>query len=56
MVVTGLKAKDALHVACAISAGCAYFITTDDRILKLASIVEEIAVVDPTSLVREMNL
>jgi hypothetical protein len=29
---------------------------TDDRILKLASNIEEIAVVDPTSFVREMNL
>lgn len=30
----GLKAKDALHLSSAISAGCDYFLTTDDRILK----------------------
>lgn len=31
---TGIKYKDACHVACAIMAGCDYFITTDDRLLK----------------------
>ena len=30
----GLKAKDALHITCAIEAKCDYFITTDDGILK----------------------
>ena len=31
---SGIKAKDALHIACAIEAMCDYFITTDDGILK----------------------
>ena len=30
----GVKAKDALHLSCAIEAACNYFITTDDGILK----------------------
>jgi hypothetical protein len=30
----GVKANDALHISCAIEAGCDYFITTDDGILK----------------------
>ena len=30
----GVKAKDALHIACAIEAKCNFFITTDDGILK----------------------
>jgi len=30
----GVKSKDALHISCAIEAGCDYFITTDDEILK----------------------
>ena len=30
----GVKAKDALHIACAIEAECDCFITTDDGILK----------------------
>lgn len=31
---TGIKMKDAYHVACAIYASCDYFLTTDDRLLK----------------------
>ena len=31
---TGVKDADALHVACAISANCDYFITVDKRLLK----------------------
>jgi predicted nucleic acid-binding protein len=30
----GIRAKDALHISCAIEAKCDYFITTDDGILK----------------------
>lgn len=30
---TGIKEKDAYHVACAVIAGCDYFVTTDDRLL-----------------------
>jgi len=26
--------KDAAHLACAIKAGCDYFITTDDKLIK----------------------
>ena len=36
----GVKANDALHLACAIAAGCDYFITTDDGILKKCNIGE----------------
>ncbi len=56
LVACGLKAKDALHIACAIAGGCAYFITTDDEILARATDVQGITVVDPTSFIREMNL
>ena len=30
----GIKPKDAAHLACAIHAGCDFFLTTDDRLLK----------------------
>ena len=30
----GIKMKDAAHLACAIKAGCDYFITTDDKLKK----------------------
>ncbi len=32
---TGIKEKDAYHVSCAILGHCKYFITTDDRLLKV---------------------
>ena len=52
----GLKAKDALHIACAIAGECTYFVTTDDDILKRRQDIHDITVIDPTAFVREMNL
>ncbi len=52
----GLKAKDALHIACAIAGECTYFVTTDDDVLKRRQDVHDITVIDPTAFVREMNL
>ena len=31
---TGIKRADATHIACTIDAGCGYFISVDDRVLK----------------------
>lgn len=31
---TGIKIKDAYHVACAVYSSCDYFLSTDDRLLK----------------------
>ncbi|MCM1136410.1 MAG: hypothetical protein NC400_12650 [Clostridium sp.] len=50
---TGIKEKDAYHVACAIIAGCDYFITTDDRLLKYHS--EKIDLVTPGEFIRKME-
>jgi predicted nucleic acid-binding protein len=44
-----LRAKDALHVASSIYAGCDYFITTDKKILKKD--IPDIAVVNPLTFV-----
>jgi len=52
----GLKAKDAIHLACAIAGACRYFVTTDDDILKRRQDIQDITVIDPTAFVREMNL
>lgn len=52
----GLKAKDALHIACAIAGVCTYFVTTDDDILRRRQDVHAITLIDPTAFVREMNL
>lgn len=50
---TGVKEKDAYHVACAIIAQCKYFITTDDRLLKYYS--EDIYLVTPGEFIRRME-
>lgn len=47
---TGVKEKDALHVACAVLAGCDYFITTDDRLLKYKP--KRLLLVSPYEFVR----
>ncbi|MDE5937676.1 MAG: hypothetical protein K2H37_01160 [Lachnospiraceae bacterium] len=50
---TGIKSADALNVACAILAGSDYFITTNDRLLKLQT--EEIQVVTPGEFIRRLE-
>ena len=50
---TGIKEKDACHVACAVIAQCTYFITTDDRLLKYHS--ENIKLVTPGEFIRRME-
>ena len=52
----GLKAKDALHIACAVAAGCTRFLTTDDEILKRSSDIKEIIITDLLSFIKEINL
>jgi len=55
LVALGLKSKDALHVACAISAECKCFLTTDDEILKRADDVRDVEILDPTDLLRRLT-
>lgn len=52
LVTLGIRSKDALHIACAVEAGCKYFITTDDALLKKLSRYTRIEAVDPTAFVR----
>lgn len=47
---SGLKAKDALHVACALDAGCAYFLSTDDRLLRYRH--EHLPLLNPMDFIR----
>jgi predicted nucleic acid-binding protein len=47
---TGVKAADALHVACAIRTACDYFITVDARLLKYKS--DKIILCDPVEFLR----
>ena len=50
---SGIKEKDAYHVACAVMAGCNYFVTTDDRLLKYQS--EQIKLVAPGEFIRRLE-
>lgn len=51
IMATGIKFKDACHVASAIFAGCEYFISTDKRLLKFKS--SEIKMVTPIEFITE---
>ena len=50
----GFPKIDSLHIACAIISKCEYFLTTDDKILKLSSVVNEINVNDPIGFIKEV--
>jgi predicted nucleic acid-binding protein len=53
LIDMGLKPLDALHVACAISMRCDYFLTVDKGILKKAAGISTIMVVNPITLIGE---
>jgi predicted nucleic acid-binding protein len=55
IAVRGVRAKDALHVACAIAAGCSFFLTTDDLVVKRMRGFSAIVVMDPTQFVIEVE-
>ena len=50
----GLRVKDALHVACAVAAGCDFFLTTDDVVVKRMRGFSGIVVTDPTQFIIEV--
>lgn len=54
-VNAGLKPKDALHIACAIEAGCSYFLTTDDFILKRMADQNDITVLNPIDFAKQIE-
>ena len=50
---SGIKFKDACHVARAILAGADYFISTDYRLLKY--VTDDIKIMNPLNFIREME-
>lgn len=50
---TGIKFKDACHVASAMYAECEYFISTDIRLLKYTT--DKIKMVTPVEFITEME-
>jgi len=51
----GLKAFDALHVACAVHGGCSFFVTTDDQMLKKLGAFDTIKVINPVQFISIME-
>ncbi|MDR0295771.1 MAG: PIN domain-containing protein, partial [Prevotellaceae bacterium] len=49
----GIKANDALHIACAIERKCEYFITTDKGLTN--KIVDGIEIKNPIDFISEME-
>ncbi len=47
----GIKPIDALHVACAIHAGCSYFLTVDQGILKTRPRIQAITILNPIDFI-----
>ena len=50
VIETGIKDRDAYHIACAQIAHCDYFLSTDDRLLKYPSV--DIKIVNPIDFLR----
>ena len=50
---TGIKMKDAYHVACAIYSSCDCFLTTDDKLLKYHT--SEIQMLNPIDFIRRLE-
>lgn len=53
IMTNGIKAKDALHLACAIYSCCDYFITTDKGLTNKN--VNDIVIINPIDFVRKME-
>ncbi len=51
---TGVKYKDACHVACALMAECEYFLTTDRRLLKYKT--DELEMMNPLDFIRVLEV
>jgi len=51
----GIKPKDALHVACANAMNCAYFITTDQNLIKKLRNFESLKVVNPIDFINQLE-
>jgi hypothetical protein len=51
----GIKKMDSMHIACAIKAGVGCFLTTDDGILRMAALIQDIKITDPIGFIKEVT-
>ena len=54
IIKTGVKYKDACHVACALLAKCEYFLTTDHRLLKYKT--NELNIINPLDFIKVLGV
>jgi hypothetical protein len=52
----GIKKMDSLHLACAMKANTDYFLTTDDGVIKKATLIQNIQIVDPIGFIKEVSI
>jgi len=45
-----------LHLACAIKENTDYFLTTDDGVIKKATLIQNIQIVDPVGFIKEVSI
>ena len=53
IMATGIKLYDAYHIACAVHAGCDYFLSTDKRLLKYTT--DKVKILNPIDFIKEME-
>lgn len=53
LAAKGIKPFDALHISCAVSANCDYFLTTDKKLLNIS--IPEIKIVSPVVFVNDLE-
>jgi len=54
IMTTGIKAADAIHVACAIVGNCDYFITVDKRLLKYQD--KRVMICNPIEFINQLEI
>jgi len=50
-----IHGKDAFHLACALKAGCDYFLTTDDKLIKKTRHLANLVAMNPVHFVELME-
>ena len=55
IMLSGIKTADALHLACALHAGCDWFFTTDKGILKKFRSIGSMRVANPIEYIQEIQ-
>ena len=56
LYLQNIKAKDAIHIACAVDAGCDCFLTTDNEIIKKLVNFKQIKVINPIRFLEQFEI